>query len=173
MRISAAITTVNDSAFRRKAMATPKRAMRSPATTGPTMRAVLNAAEFSATALTMSSLPTSSATKDCRVGMSSVFTQPRMVASTHTCQYSTWPKRTSSPRVRASEAMPIWVARSTRRLGSRSARAPVNTENRSTGANWSVPIRPSLSGEPVSWRTSQAWPTDCIHEPTCETTWPM
>ena len=151
-------------------MSTPKREMSSPATTGPMMRAELKAAELSATALTMSDLPTSSATKDWRVGMSTVFTQPSSSASTQTCQYSAWPKRTRRPRVSARSEIMIWVKRSTRRFGRRSARAPVNTEKSSTGANCKVPMSPSLSGEPVSCSTSHACPTDCIHEPTCEIT---
>jgi hypothetical protein len=150
MRESAEITTAKDRPLRMKAMSTPKRAMRSPATTGPTIRAVLKAAELSATALTMSALPTSSATKDWRVGMSMVFTQPSTKASAQTCQYSTCPKRTRKPRTTASSAMAICVQRSTRRFGRRSARAPVKREKRSTGANCRVPISPSRSGEPVS-----------------------
>ena len=62
--------------FRRNAIATPKRAMSSPATAGPTMRAVLKMIEFSATALGRSGRPTRSVTKDWRAGMSTARPRP-------------------------------------------------------------------------------------------------
>ena len=40
------------------------------------------------------------------------------------------------------------------------------------GPNWSAVITPSLKGEPVISRTTQAWPTLCIHVPTREMSWP-
>ena len=46
----------------------PTRAIRTPATAGPTIRAVLNDAEFMPTALTTCSRPTSSMMNDCRAG---------------------------------------------------------------------------------------------------------
>ena len=62
--------------FRKNAVATPKRAMSSPATAGPTMRAVLKTIEFSATAFGRSGRPTRSVTKDCRAGMSTARPRP-------------------------------------------------------------------------------------------------
>lgn len=53
---------------------------------GPTIRAALNAAELSATALGTSPRPTSSTTNDWRVGRSIVFAMPQTIASTQTCQ---------------------------------------------------------------------------------------
>jgi len=47
---------------------TPKRPITTPATAGPTIRARLNPAELSATALDTSARPTSSITNDCRAG---------------------------------------------------------------------------------------------------------
>ncbi len=47
---------------------TPTWAMRTPATAGPTIRAALKAAEFSATAFATSPLPTISMTNDWRAG---------------------------------------------------------------------------------------------------------
>jgi hypothetical protein len=58
---SAAPTARMPAALTTKAGTTPKRAMTSPATAGPTMRAALKEAELSATALTRSRLATSSA----------------------------------------------------------------------------------------------------------------
>src|SRR5882672_8443445 len=40
-------------------------------------------------------------------------------------------------------------------------------EKSRTGENWSVARRPSLNGEPVSWRTSHACATFCIQLPIC------
>src|SRR6266851_3002107 len=148
-----------------KAGATPKAPIRSPPMLGPTMRAPLNEAEFSDTALLRSERPTISATKDCRAGLSSTLASPTPVASTATCQYCTWPEATSAARARAWQPSTVWVTIRSRRLGRRSARAPDTMEKRRIGPNWSVPIRPSLSGEDVSWSTSQDWATVCIHEP--------
>ena len=65
---------------------TPKRPMSMPASAGPTMRALLNAAELSATALTRSALPTISAMNDWRAGPSKVWASPANTATTATCQ---------------------------------------------------------------------------------------
>ena len=145
--------------------------MRTPATAGPTMRAALNEAELSATALPTSSRPTSSTTKDWRTGWSTALTKPRMSASAHTCQYWTAPVQTRTASNTAWQRYVVWLAMSTRRLCSRSAAAPATIENSSTGANCSVLISPSLSGEPVSWSTSQDWATAWIQPPTWATSW--
>src|SRR6266478_1405998 len=145
--------------------ATPKAAIRRPPMLGPTMRAPLKEAEFSDTALLRSERPTISATKDCRAGLSSTLASPTPVASTATCQYCTWPEATSAARARAWQPSTVWVTIRSRRLGRRSARAPDTIEKRRIGPNWRVPIRPSLSGESVSWSTSHDWATVCIHEP--------
>ena len=67
-RVSAAIETPNASPLSRKPMKRPTRAMRMPATAGPTMRAALKDTEFKPTALATRPRPTSSMMKDCRVG---------------------------------------------------------------------------------------------------------
>ena len=56
---------------------------------------------------------------------------------------------------------------SSRRFGRRSATAPLTMEKSSTGENCKVARNPSLKGESVSWRTSQACATFCIQLPTC------
>ena len=76
MAISAAMTATNETALTAKAVAVPQRAMASPAAAGPTTRAPLNTAEFRAIADTSDSLPTISATKAWRAGMSSVLARP-------------------------------------------------------------------------------------------------
>src|SRR5439155_13444031 len=67
---SVTITARKLALFTKNAGTTPKRPITTPATAGPTMRAALNAAEFSATALATSSLPTRSITYDWRAGWS-------------------------------------------------------------------------------------------------------
>jgi len=78
LRIAASATSTprNESPFSRNAGATPYRAMRRPATAGPTMRAPLTMVEFRAMAFERSSLPAISTMNDCRVGMSRVKARP-------------------------------------------------------------------------------------------------
>ena len=65
----------------RNAGATPNAPIARPATAGPTIRAPLNIAELSATALPRSSRPTISTAKAWRVGMSIAFRMPITTAS--------------------------------------------------------------------------------------------
>src|SRR6266851_2432794 len=143
--------------------------MITPPMLGPTMRAALKQAELSDTALPRSARPTISATKDWRAGPSSTLASPTPVASTATCQYSTWPPYTSAPSTSAWPPSTDWVTSSSRRLRTRSATAPDTIEKSRIGANWSVPMRPSRSGDEVSCSTSQDWATVCIQEPTWAT----
>src|SRR2546425_365683 len=123
-------------------------------------------------ALVSPGLPTRSTMKDWRAGMSSVLASPYRVASTATCQYLTWPLHTSADRASAWTMSALWVPMMSRRLRTRSLMAPPTKENRSIGANCSVPIIPSLNGELVSSSTSHDWPTLCIQVPISETSWP-
>src|SRR5262249_44150487 len=63
-------------------------------------------------------------------------------------------------------------ARTSRRLGKRSASAPAKNDSTSIGANCSALTRPRRNAEFVSSRTSHACATDCIHVPTSETSCP-
>jgi hypothetical protein len=60
----------------------PTRAISRPATAGPIIRAPLNEAEFSASALESRSSPTISDTKDWRAGASNALAQPSSSAKT-------------------------------------------------------------------------------------------
>ena len=168
-RESMATVTAKPIPLTTKAGVTPKRAITSPPRPGPTMRAALNDAELSATALATSPRPTISATKDCRDGCSSTLTSPLMKASTATCQYSTRPDATRAARIRARQPRAVWVHMRSRRLGRRSARAPEAMEKSRMGANWREPMSPSLNGDGVSWSTSHDCATVCIHDPVCAT----
>ena len=145
---------------------TPTRPMSTPATAGPTIRAALNAAEFSATAFATSPLPTMSMTNDCRAGWSTAFAKPRTRPSTATCPYWTRPVETSTPSSRAWQASVVCVVTSSPRFGSRSATAPATRENMRIGENCRVEMSPSLKGESVSCSTSHACATVCIQPPT-------
>ena len=63
-----------DSALRAKHVLTPAKAMTAPALAGPMIRALWTTTEFSETALTTRSAPTSSMTKLWRVGLSTALT---------------------------------------------------------------------------------------------------
>ncbi len=86
-----AIEMAKPIALSAKAGAIPYWPMIRPPMLGPTMRAELKHAELSEIALPTSARPTISATKDWRAGPSSTLASPTPVASTATCQYSTWP----------------------------------------------------------------------------------
>ena len=64
-----------------KQVLTPAKAMTAPALAGPTIRALWTMTEFSETALTTRSAPTSSMTKLWRVGLSTALTAPRTKTS--------------------------------------------------------------------------------------------
>src|SRR5262249_53978647 len=65
-----ATTATNDGASTQKPPASPTVATSTPATAGPRMRAVLNAAALRAIPFGRSSLPVMSTTNDCRAGRS-------------------------------------------------------------------------------------------------------
>src|SRR5947208_3306959 len=90
--------------------------MTRPAAAGPTIRAPLNAAELSATALTTSSRPTVSVTNEFFATLKSVLARPAHRARMPTCQYATTPVASSVARVRAVHACAAWVTMSRRRL---------------------------------------------------------
>ena len=89
----------------------------SPATAGPTIRAALKIAELSATALPMSSRPTISITKACRVGMSTALEQPSVNAISTICQTWIWWVRVRKASRKARTIAIVWVAMRVRRFG--------------------------------------------------------
>src|SRR5438093_12404091 len=104
--------------------ATPTLAMTRPAAAGPTIRAPLNAAALSATALTTSSRPTVSFTNDCRTTLKSVLARPAHSARTPRCQYATTPVATSVATVSAAHACAAWVAMGRRLHATPTAKGP-------------------------------------------------
>ncbi len=137
------------------------------------MRARLKIALFSAMALGMRAWPTISVTNACRVGLSTTVASPSPKASAKTCQMRTAPVSASTPRIRASSPIAVWVIIRMRRLGYRSATAPPQGLA-SMGRNCSPVATPSAVPLPwVSWSTSQSWATRCIQVPLLEMTWPV
>jgi hypothetical protein len=172
MRARLRIEKPNANALRKNPSERPTRAMRRPATDGPTIRAPLNDTELSPTALVRCSRPTSSITSDWRAGWSIEAMMPHSTATTATCQNFACPLKASIPSAKARQACVLCVTnRSVRRL-TRSASTPVKTDRSSTGPNCSVEVRPSRNGEWVSCSTSHDWVTVCIHVPVWPTSVP-
>ena len=166
------MTARNDSELPRKAGARPTVLMRTAATAGPTMRAVLNTALLRATALDTSSGPTISMTNDWRVGLSTTVTHPATNTSAYTIHSSTTPVVTTRNMANASTAAVLCVITSTRRLSNRSAINPPHMPASSIGVNWRAVVTPRATPLPVSLSTSQLWAVICIHVPVSETSWP-
>ncbi|OLB76933.1 MAG: hypothetical protein AUI14_17550 [Actinobacteria bacterium 13_2_20CM_2_71_6] len=91
---------------------------------GPMIRAVLNVAALSDSALGNSELPTSSEANGCRNGVSTAATVPHRAAKTYTCQSCTAPLTTSTPISAASTSQTALAIISSTRLSNRSASLP-------------------------------------------------
>ena len=81
-RMRTVSVAANPRPLMRKTGPAPMRAVSTPATAGPIMRAPLKEAELRLTAFGSSFSPTSSETKAWRAGLSSVVSMPRVKAST-------------------------------------------------------------------------------------------
>ena len=103
--------------MRKNAVGVPTAPITSPAAAGPAIRARLKMALFSAMAFGMSARPTISVTNAWRVGLSTTVARPSPKASANTCQIRTAPVTASSPRMKASRPMTVWVSIRMRRLG--------------------------------------------------------
>ena len=104
--------------------------------------------------------------------MSTAFAIPSRNASPTIIQTWTTLAMTRAARMAARIIIDTWVPIRTRRFGNASAATPANRPKTMTGRNWAVATIPSQIGSPVSWRTSQACATCCIHVPIRETSWP-
>ena len=153
-------------AVKRKTGPTSKAAMARPATAGPTIRAELNTAAFSDSALGSSGVPTSSETNACRTGVSTALAVPSSAAKAKTCQSCTRSVRTSTAMPSASTVQKALATKSSTRLSYRSASRPESRVSRSTGVNWQAVTTPSAVAELLeSSRTSQSWAMNIIQTP--------
>ena len=138
------------------------------------MRAALNEAEFSATALARSSSSTRSDTNACRAGASNAVTQPSNSAKPYTCHSCTTPVRVTSPRPSASRPAAPWVSISSLRRSMWSAAKPDNGNSSKGGPNCNAITVPTAVA--LCWvstvSTSQSCPMRCIQVPTLDTSAP-
>ena len=167
---SATIIAPKDRAFSRKHGPTPSSAITAPAAAGPTIRALWTITEFSATALTVRSGPTSSVTKLWRAGLSSALIAPRVKTSAKTIQTSMCPPTVRPHSASAGSAISAWVTISSLRLLMRSASTPPIAPKTRIGRNCSAATRPTAVPEPVSFTTSHISATVCIQLPESEIT---
>ena len=99
IRDSATSIATNESALIAKQRPTPKTAITAPAAAGPAIREQWTTTEFSETALTIRSGPTSSITKAWRAGLSIASTEPRASTSPKTIQGAMSPVAVSAHSV--------------------------------------------------------------------------
>jgi hypothetical protein len=110
-------TATYESAFSQKHPASPTAASITPATAGPAIRAMLNAAELSAMPFGRSSRPVISTMIDWRAGRSNVLARPYTTASTITIHGRTTPALTTHASATAWSSIVACVTSSSERLG--------------------------------------------------------
>jgi len=170
---NAPTTARYERAFARKHGPIPSVAIKSPASTGPAMRAAFITTPFRDTAFGTSRAPTISITNACRAGMSTSVTIPSRKAKTYTIGRLAKPVTVRMPRPSARAPETLCEITIRRRLSARSATRPPHGPARRTGRNCRAVTIPSASPPPESLSTSQAWATDCIQVPVSETPCPM
>ena len=164
---------MKESALIAKQGPTPKTAITAPAAAGPAIREQWTTTEFSETALTIRSGPTSSITNAWRAGLSIASTEPRASTSPKTIQGAMSPVAVSAHSVIAGTAISACVYWSRRSFGTRSASRPPQAPNSSIGRNWNAAVTPTETPEPVSCTISHISATICIQLPEIEMTWPV
>ena len=110
---------------------------------------------------------------DCRIGASIAETHPKANERMYTQARVAIPATSSTPRIRAHNAMVVWVAMRSLRLSNRSASAPAGSDTMAVGPNCKAMTMPTATPlPPDSSSTSQSWAMRCIQVPTSETTCP-
>jgi hypothetical protein len=172
MVMRAAITATYETPLNRKLGASPIVAISTPARAGPTMRVPVMTALFRLTALVRSLGPTISAKKLCRAGLSMAVTIPANSERAYTIHSSAAPANTSTHSANAWRANAVWVPIRITRLSRRSARRPAHAPSTRMGPKFRASWIPNATLLSVSFSTSQAAATDCIHVPVTDTIWP-
>ena len=139
----AAMNAKYDIPFNKKQKPTPTRLMSSPATPGPTMRELLNDAEFNAMALIRSRFSTRSAINACRPGMSNAAAIPSSVAAIITCVNDTTPASATAASASAMTIAELCVTIKMRRFGKRSATTPPRRAKNVTGSVPNIETNPT------------------------------
>jgi hypothetical protein len=129
----------------------PKRPIKTPPTTGPTIREKLKAAAVRATALWSCARGTSVGASERRAGQSKPEAAPMTTAMTMMCQTRIEPVAVNTARAKAAAAETHCTIRSTRRRSIRSRTAPAIGAETSCGAAPKKLTRPSKN---LSWVSS-------------------
>ena len=82
--------------------------------------------------------------------MSKAIATPPSAASTRMCHGWMRPLPTNAANAKASSIIPVWVKKTTVRLGCRSATEPPQTESSSRGSDPTAATVPSMTFEPVN-----------------------
>ena len=159
------MTPKNDAAFSRKDHPDPAAATTIPPSAGPTARATLNPAEFSATADACRAGETTSGVIACHAGSFITAPSPSRNVKISSTQGSTACSSVSTPSAADATTIQPWVKSRSRRRSTMSASAPAGSTTRNTGTAAAACTRPTISGEVVSWVINQPAPTFCIHVP--------
>ena len=136
-----------------------------PPSAGPIRLPSWNVDDTMLIAFRTRSLPTSSVTKDCLVGLSTAVAKPRNRAIVYTCQTCTWPVNARVASTAAAMPIVVWVQSRTFRFGKRSAIIPPNRPSRRVGRNCSAVVMPTAVALPVIVSTSQSCAMRWIQPP--------
>jgi len=159
------MTPKNDAAFSRNDHPDPAAATTIPPSAGPTARATLNPAEFSATADACRAGETTSGVIACHAGSFITAPSPIRNVNTSNTQGSTEWRSVKTPSAAAATTIQPWVNNKRRRRSTMSASAPAGSTTRNTGMAPAACTRLTISGEVVSCVMYQPAPTFCIHVP--------
>src|SRR5574340_843348 len=126
-----------------------------PPSAGPTARATLNPAEFSATPAGKRSGETISGVMACQAGSFITAPSPSKKVNSSRIQGVTTPRKVSRPRVAAASTIQDWVKINRRRRSTTSASAPAGRITRKTGRLLAACTRLTIRGERLSEVISQ------------------
>src|SRR5437868_936393 len=164
------MTPKKEAAFKRKATPEPTPATTKPPIAGPSARATLNPAEFTATAAACWSADTISGVIACHAGSFITDPNPSKNVKNRSTQGPTKPVSVKIPRMPDANTIHPCAINNNRRRSIMSASAPAGRMTRKTGTVAAACTRLTISGDIVSCVISQPAPTFCIHVPVYEIT---
>ena len=141
-----------------------------PPNAGPTARATLNPAPFSATASCNSAGGTNSGTIACQAGPFMAAPKPSAKVKPNNIMGVIAPSNVATPSAAAASNIQPWVNKRSRRRSTTSASAPAGNATRKTGRLVAACTNATTMGDGVSRVISHAAPTFCIQVPTFDTT---
>src|ERR671937_2803232 len=164
------MTPKKEAALMRNAMPEPAAAITAPPNAGPMARAMLNPAEFSATADACCSQETISGVIACQAGSFITAPNPKRNVNRSSSHGVITPSMVTTPNAAAAIAIQVCVTRSNRLRSTRSATAPAGKAMRKTGKLEAACTRATMSGDIVNEVISQPLPRFCNHKPAYEIT---